>query len=169
MSRKRLAGVGAGLVIALALISRVVLARSSSDADPAADTTGASSAEATSVATTVVATPTAAARSLLVINPRNVQPGASIGVWGSGFPGGATVDIYVKHEITDNINPVTLVEADDNGQFSGINVTVPDSVGSGDVIIQAKQYDGPATAMARPWPWLTPAQTALGVRQPKRR
>jgi hypothetical protein len=48
----------------------------------------------------------------------------------SGLPRGATVDIFLKQKVSDIVDPVTFVQADQNGQFGGVRVTVPDSVSS---------------------------------------
>jgi nucleoid-associated protein YgaU len=145
MSSRRLTAIVAGLVILLALTARAVIGGSRGASDIAVDTTGAS---ARATMTSRVLQATVAAKPLLVISPRTVRHGASIGLWGSGFPSGATVDIYLKQEASDSVNPVTVVEADKNGQFTGVTVTVPDSVPSGSLIIQAKEYQGSLTAMA---------------------
>src|SRR4029453_479606 len=88
------------------------------------------------------------AKPLLVLNPRTVQAGRSIGLWGSGFPGGATVNIYLKQDAADVVHPVTGGEADASGQFGGVTISVPESVPSGSVIIQAREYQGSLSAMA---------------------
>jgi LysM repeat protein len=77
-----------------------------------------------------------------------VRQGASIGLWVSGFPRGATVDIFVKKKVSDIVDPVTFVQADHNGQFGGIRVTVPDSVSLGTLMIQATERQGSLTAAA---------------------
>src|SRR3981081_722213 len=145
MSSRRLTAIVAGLVILLALTARAVIGGSRGASDIAVDTTGAT---ARATMTSRVLQATVAAKPLLVISPRTVRHGASIGLWGSGFPSWATVDIYLKQEASDSVNPVTVVEADKNGQFTGVTVTVPDSVPSGSLIIQAKEYQGSLTAMA---------------------
>ncbi len=144
MSSRRLTAIVAGLVILLGLIARAVAGGSPGASDIAVDTTGAS---VWATATSRALQDTVAAKPLLVLSPRSVRHGASIGLWGSGFPSGATIDIYLKQEASDSVNPVTVVEADKNGQFGGVAVTVPDSVPSGSLIIQAKEYQGGVSAM----------------------
>jgi nucleoid-associated protein YgaU len=150
MSKRRLSAGIAGLVIFLALITRVVVAGSGGAGAVAVDTTGAEPTVAPEAASSLAQTipGTAAATPLLVLSPNSARPGGGIRVWGRGFPSGATINIYLKQNASDVVNPVTVVEADQNGQFGGITVSVPDSVAPGSVIIQAREHQGSMTAMA---------------------
>src|SRR5262249_32162334 len=118
---------------------------SGGESDIAVDTTGAS---ARATATSRVMQATVAAKPLLVLSPLTVRQGASIGVWGSGFPSDATVDIYLKRQASDIVSPAAVVEADNNGEFGGVTLTIPDSAPSGSLIIQAKEYQGSLSATA---------------------
>jgi nucleoid-associated protein YgaU len=90
----------------------------------------------------------AVTKPLLVLSPKIVRQSASIGLWGSGFPRGATIDIFLKQKVSDIVDPVTFVQADQNGQFGGVRVTVPDSVSRGKLMIQATERQGSLTAAA---------------------
>jgi hypothetical protein len=50
--------------------------------------------------------------------------------------------------VSDIVDPVTFVQADQNGQFGGVRVTVPDSVSLGTLMIQATERQGSLTAAA---------------------
>ena len=147
MSRKRLIAFGVGLAIVVAVVVRVVaIASSGRSTDSAVESTGASAAVAITPAAS--ATVPVAPKALLVLNPRSVRHGESIGVWGSGFPSGGTVAIYLKQDAADNVNPVTVVEADRSGHFGGVSVTVPESVSSGGLIIAAQDREHGMSATA---------------------
>jgi LysM repeat protein len=145
MSSRRLIPIVAGLIILPALLARVIASGSADAGNVAVDTTGASAA--TLAPTAQVQPADVSAGPLLVLNPRSGRQGDSISVWGSGFPAGATVDIFVKQEVSDNVGPVAVIEADKDGQFGAATVTVPLSAPPGSLIIQAKEYQGSATAM----------------------
>ena len=147
MFRKRLIAFGVGLAIVVAVVVRVVtIASSGRSTDSAVESTGASAAVAITPAAS--ATAPVAPKALLVLNPRSVRHGESIGVWGSGFPSGGTVAIYLKQDTADNVNPVTVVEADRSGHFGGVSVTVPESVSSGGLIIAAQDREHGMSATA---------------------
>src|SRR5262252_535651 len=101
MSSRRLTAIVAGLVILLVLIARVVVAGSGGASAVAVQTTPAKARAAISPVATVAAKP------VVVLNPRTGRQGATIGVWGRGFPPGATVDVYLKQEASDKVNPVS--------------------------------------------------------------
>ena len=50
--------------------------------------------------------------------------------------------------MSDIVDPVTFVQADQNGQFGGVGVTVPDSVSRGKLMIQATERQGNLSAAA---------------------
>jgi nucleoid-associated protein YgaU len=154
MPRRRLILAGAGAVIVLLVLSRVV-ARSAGGADVAVDTTGPGAPSAlTSMASPSLALVqgTAAspvARPVLALNPSTVQRGSSIEVIGRGFPAGATVDVYLKQKPSDIVNAVTFVEADTSGEFSGVLVPVPDAfIQLGSFVVQAREQQGSRSAVA---------------------
>src|SRR5215469_7752509 len=129
MSSRRLTIIVAGLVILSAFIARIVMIGSGGVSDSVVDTTGTSAnARARATATSRTPQATAAAQPLLVLSSNTVRQGTSVDIFGSGFPGSATVNIYLKQQASDNVNPVAVVEADQNGQFGGVSVTIPDSV-----------------------------------------
>jgi outer membrane biosynthesis protein TonB len=141
-------------MILLLVLSRVV-ARSAGGADAAVDTTGAGAPSAlTSMASPSPALLQATAaspvtRPVLALNPSTVRHGSSMEIIGRGFPASATVDIYLKQKPSDIVNAVTFVEADTNGEFSGVLVPVPDAfVQLGSFIVQAREQQGSRSAVA---------------------
>jgi hypothetical protein len=173
-SRKQLAAIVAGVVILAAVILLLVLAASRRAADVAVDTT-ALSAGATLLhwRARLLGSCARTGREPDWLNAESVAGGASanrrlgadeaspgpqpeklsVGVpasasGGSGFPRGATVDIFLKQKVSDIVDPVTFVQADQNGKFGGVRVTVPDSVSLGTLVIQATERQGSLTAAA---------------------
>ena len=172
MSRRRLAAIVAGVVILAAVILPVALAASRRAADVAVDTTAPSARAAVSPAASASSRLAAPARAVNRIgstpspSPAGLQQTAGVGgdeatpgpqpencpsgrqhrPLGSGFPRGATVDIFVKQKVPDIVDPATFVQADQNGQFGGVRVTVPDSVPLGTLMIQATERQGSLTA-----------------------
>ncbi|MBV8719690.1 MAG: LysM peptidoglycan-binding domain-containing protein [Chloroflexi bacterium] len=90
------------------------------------------------------------ARPLVLLNPSTVRQGSSVGVTGSGFDPGATLDIYVKQQVTDSVDPLTFVQVDKSGGFGGVTFAVPDSLPRGSFVVQAREResDNAATATA---------------------
>jgi hypothetical protein len=43
--------------------------------------------------------------------------------------------MLLKQKVSDIVDPVTFVQADQNGQFGGVRMTVPDSVSLGTLMI----------------------------------
>jgi nucleoid-associated protein YgaU len=144
MSRNWLIATAVGLVVVVGFVARLLFAGSSSSPDVAVDTTGVSSTASP------VPSPSAslAARPLLVVNPRSVSQGASLSLWGSGFQGGATIAIYLKQYASDNVNAVSVVEANPEGRFGELSLSVPESVSSGSLIIEARDRSGGSSATA---------------------
>jgi hypothetical protein len=56
--------------------------------------------------------------------------------------------MLLKQKVSDIVDPVTFVQADQNGQFGGVRMTVPDSVSLGTLMIQAMERQGSLTAVA---------------------
>src|SRR5215471_490617 len=168
--KQRLILVGAGLVVVL-LIVRAVTSRPSSGDEVAVDTTGASGSSrgaggplgkpgaagaATPSGPTVTPVSiqlqgTAVAvqrRPLVLLNPSTVRQGSSVGVTGSGFDPGATVDLYVKQQASDSVDPLTFVQVDKSGGFGGVSFAVPDSLPRGNFIVEADQRESERVARA---------------------
>ena len=142
MPNKRLLAVGTGSGITVAVVALVLVARPGAAGDSNGVSLRPDASPAPSPGVSV------SARPLLVINPRSVRHGDSISVWGSHFPVGATVAIYLKEDASDNVNPVSVVEADQSGKFGGLEVTVPDSVSTGGLIVEAKDRASGSSATA---------------------
>src|SRR5438067_2638548 len=88
------------------------------------------------------------AKPLLLLNPSTVRQGSSVGVTGSGFDPGATVDIYVKQQVADSVDPLTFVQVDKSGGFGGVSFAVPDSLPRGNFIVEASQRESDNVARA---------------------
>ena len=88
------------------------------------------------------------AKPLLLLNPSTVRQGSSVGVTGSGFDPGATVDIYVKQQAADSVDPLTFVQVDKSGGFGGVTFAVPDSLPRGNFIVEADQRESGNVARA---------------------
>src|SRR5579871_3121228 len=160
--KQRLILLGAGLVLVL-VVARIILTGTGAGGEVAVDTTGASAPNggpsssrngnptqtAASAARTPVSTaatgPTPLvvqiqgtavsieAKPLVLLNPSTVRQGSSVGVTGSGFDPGATLDIYVKQLVTDDVDPLTFVQVDKSGGFGGVTFAVPDSLPRGNL------------------------------------
>jgi nucleoid-associated protein YgaU len=88
------------------------------------------------------------AKPLLLLNPSTVRQGSSVGVAGSGFDPGAVVDIYVKQQVDDSVDPLTFVQVDKSGGFGGVSFNVPDSLPRGNFIVEADQRESDNLARA---------------------
>ena len=88
------------------------------------------------------------AKPLLLLNPSTVRQGSSVGVTGSGFDPGATVDIYVKQQVSDSVDPLTFVQVDKSGGFGGVTFAVPDSLPRGNFIVEASERESDNVARA---------------------
>ena len=111
-------------------------------ASPAAEPTSPPAAQPTPTALTADRKP------LLLLNPTTVRQGSSIGVTGSGFEAGATVDLVLKQDTTDSGKALTSVQVDKSGGFSGFNFPVPDGLPRGNFIVEAHQADSDKLARA---------------------
>jgi len=88
------------------------------------------------------------AKPLLLLNPSTVRQGSSVGVTGSGFDPGTTVDIFVKQHESDDVDPLTFVQVDKSGGFGGVTFAVPDSLPRGSFIVMANQRQSEHVAVA---------------------
>ncbi len=85
---------------------------------------------------------------VILLNPGLVRAGSKVAVDGFGFDPGATVDVLVKRDASDTGSGVALVKADQNGNLSGANFSVPDSI-RGQFIVVAKQRNSAKVAQAQ--------------------
>jgi nucleoid-associated protein YgaU len=88
------------------------------------------------------------AKPLLLLNPSTVRQGSSVGVAGSGFDPGTTVDIYIKQQVSDSVDPLTFVQVDKSGGFGGVTFAVPDALPRGNFIVEADQRESTNIARA---------------------
>jgi nucleoid-associated protein YgaU len=88
------------------------------------------------------------AKPLLLLNPSTVRQGSSVGVTGTGFDPGTTVDIYVKQQVSDSVDPLTFVQVDKSGGFGGVTFSVPDGLPRGNFIVEADQRESEHVARA---------------------
>jgi nucleoid-associated protein YgaU len=89
-----------------------------------------------------------AAKPLVLLNPSTVRQGSSVGVTGSGFDPGATVDIFVKQQVSESVEPLTFVQVDKSGGFGGVTFAVPDALPRGSFIVEADQRESDHVARA---------------------
>jgi hypothetical protein len=85
---------------------------------------------------------------LVLLNPSSARPGSTIGVTGSGFDAGTTVDIYLKHSPDDTGKNLGFIQADKSGSFGGFNLTLPADFASGPFIVVVQQHNSAKQAMA---------------------
>src|SRR5437879_8781930 len=107
------------------------------------------------------------AKPLLLLNPSTVRQGSSVGVTGSGFDPGATVDIYIKQQVSDSVDPLTFVQVDKSGGFGGVTFAVPDSLPRGNFIVEADQRESDRVARATALIAGTSPQVKLGTQAAK--
>src|SRR5437763_6702667 len=58
---------------------------------------------------------------LLLLNPSSVRQGSNVGVTGSGFDAGATVDLSLKQRERNQDDVTAFVQVDKSGSFGGVN------------------------------------------------
>ncbi len=85
---------------------------------------------------------------LVLLNPATATRGSSIGITGSGFDPGATVDLTAELETGKQPIDVGFAQVDQGGGFGGVNFSVPEGFGGTTFKIVAKQHDGKKTATA---------------------
>jgi nucleoid-associated protein YgaU len=85
---------------------------------------------------------------LVLLNPSSVRQGSSLGVTGSGFDPGATIDVYVKQQESDNPDPITFVQVDKSGGFGGVAFAVPETLPRGSFIVEARERESNNVARA---------------------
>jgi nucleoid-associated protein YgaU len=120
-------------------------------ATPAALNNSATSAGSTATPLVVQVQGTAIAverKPLVLLNPSTVRQGSSLGVTGSGFDPGATVDVLVKQKETDTGDPITFVQIDKSGGFGGVTFAIPDTLARGSFIVEARQRNSDNVARA---------------------
>ena len=173
--RRRVLVIIGGVGLVLVVVARIV-ARSTTPGE-AIDTTGASGRRVTpaagapaaggragaggpAAATPARITPTAVVvevrgtaikienKPLLLLNPSSVRQGSNVGVTGSGFDAGATVDLSLKQREQNQDDVTAFVQVDKSGSFGGVNLTVPPTVLSGSFIVEARQRNSDKAARA---------------------
>lgn len=85
---------------------------------------------------------------LVLLNPSTVRQGSSLGVTGSGFDPGGTVDVVVKQQAADQGDAITFVQVDKSGGFGGVTFAVPDTLPRGSFIVEARQRNSDKIARA---------------------
>jgi LysM repeat protein len=176
--KQRLILIGAGLLLVVVVVRMIMTRPNNSDevavdttgaSAPAGAsarlTPGSSSAAQSAAAGTPLAKPSGPtptpvmvqiqgtavsieAKPLLLLNPSTVRQGSSVGVTGSGFDPGATVDIYIKQQVADSVDPLTFVQVDKSGGFGGVTFAVPDSLPRGSFIVEASERESGNMARA---------------------
>jgi nucleoid-associated protein YgaU len=140
------AGSSAGARTPGATASSIVQSKGTPGATPAAKPSGPTP---TPVVVQIQGTAVSVqAKPLLLLNPSTVRQGSSVGVAGSGFDPGAVVDIFVKQQADDAVDPLTFVQVDKSGGFGGVSFNVPDSLPRGNFIVEADQRESDNVARA---------------------
>ena len=86
---------------------------------------------------------------LLLLNPAAAAPGSAIGVAGSGFDAGSTIDLFMlKNEQDEEGTSLGFAQADQSGSFGGVSFVIPDDIGGGSFIIEARQENSDNKARA---------------------
>jgi hypothetical protein len=85
---------------------------------------------------------------LLLLNPAVGAPGSAVGVAGSGFDPGATVNVTVKRGENDRGQDVGFAQADQGGSFGGISFNIPEGIGGGTFVVLAQQENSDKVARA---------------------
>ncbi|HUX87492.1 MAG TPA: hypothetical protein VMW65_10860 [Chloroflexota bacterium] len=85
---------------------------------------------------------------LVLLNPSSARPGSTVGVTGSGFTAGSTIDLYLKHKMDDQGKSLGFVQADKSGTFGGFNLALPSDYVSGPFILVAQEHNGSQQAIA---------------------
>lgn len=85
---------------------------------------------------------------LILLNPSSARPGATVGVTGSGFDPGQTIDLTLKHQQSDQGTSLGFVQADKSGSFGGFSLTLPSDYVSGPFIVVAQEHNGSRQATA---------------------
>jgi hypothetical protein len=122
-----------------------VVATSNSVLPTAVGTPLASPSTSTTITTSQIVTTTGP---LVLLNPSKARPGSTVGVTGSGFEPGSTIDLFLKHQQSDAGKNLGFVQADKGGSFGGFNLTLPTDFASGPFIIVATQHDGKKASYA---------------------
>ncbi len=76
---------------------------------------------------------------LILLDPGLVRQGSSISVTGSGFGARAIIDVTVKRHGASVSLAYTFVQTDKNGAFSGATLTLPQALGAGNFVVDARQ------------------------------
>src|SRR5262245_45694453 len=85
---------------------------------------------------------------LILLNPGTVRQGSSVGITGSGFDAGATIDLLFKRKEADKGDAITFVQLDKSGAFGSVSFTVPETMATGSFIIEARQRQSDKVAFA---------------------
>jgi hypothetical protein len=93
-------------------------------------------------------TPYAATGALLLLNPSIVRQGTSMGVTGTGFDPGSTVDLAVSQQSAGPGQAVSYVRADRSGFFISV-FAVPVTMNAGPFFVEAHERGSTKMAQAR--------------------
>jgi hypothetical protein len=85
---------------------------------------------------------------IILLNPSSVRQGSTIGVSGSGFDAGATIDLTLKQGEGDEGTPLTFVQLDRSGGFGGVSFNAPNTLAGGNFIVEARQRNSDKVARA---------------------
>lgn len=85
---------------------------------------------------------------LILLNPATVKPGSSVGVVGTGFAPGSTVNFTLKRNDSDQGTDLGFAQVDKGGSFGGFNFTVPNDLASGTFTLVAQESNSDKQAKA---------------------
>lgn len=85
---------------------------------------------------------------LVLLNPSSGTRGSTIGIGGSGFDPGSTVDISVITSDSTKAQDLGFAQADGGGSFGGISYAIPADAAGGTFTIVAQQHNGSKRAEA---------------------
>ncbi|MBI4318022.1 MAG: hypothetical protein HY675_05995 [Chloroflexi bacterium] len=85
---------------------------------------------------------------IVLLNPGTATRGSTIGITGSGFDPGATVDLSVELQAGKLPMDIGFSQVDQGGGFGGVSFSVPEDFNAGSYKVMAKQHDGKKSATA---------------------
>jgi len=85
---------------------------------------------------------------LVLLNPSSGTRGSAVGVSGSGFDPGETIDIYVRAPENSKPQDLGFAQADGSGSFGGVSYSIPEDAAGGTFVIIAQQHNSDKRAEA---------------------
>lgn len=161
--------IAAAVIVALVVASRVVMGmggedsggqlqqvqpQQSSSAQPKSQTPskpGTTSVNPDQEAEAPVVDPSQLATApgpLVLLNPSSGTRGSTVGIAGSGFDPGSTIDLFVRTSESSQLTDLGFAQADGGGSFGGVSYSIPEDAAGGTFTIIAQQHNGEKRAEA---------------------